>query len=72
MNAADLVGYSFDGALYCPAHVPQPQETRCVCGKVDENGACESNCHGYGPTAVFADQAELGDTCDACGVELLS
>jgi len=69
-NAADVIGYGFDGALYCTAHVPKPNECGCQCGKVDENGACESNCHGYGPNPVFGDQGEPGDVCDACGAEL--
>ena len=71
MNAMDVVGYGFDGALYCPRHVPQARDTRCGCGRVDENGACESNCHGYGPNAAFPGDVEEHDVCDVCGEELI-
>lgn len=64
-----VVGYGFDGALYCPLHVPSAQATGCECGHVDESGACESNCHGYGPNPVFSTDEDRG-TCDTCGEEL--
>lgn len=67
MKAYDVVGYTFDGAIYCPQHVPQARDTDCECGKVDECGACESNCHGYGPNPVFATDVETGDACDVEG-----
>lgn len=67
MNAADVVGYSFDGALYCVRHAPKARETGCTCGEVDEYGACASNCHGYGPNPVFAGDAGEGDACDRRG-----
>jgi len=67
MNAADLVGYTHDGAIYCPRHVPQAKNTRCNCGDVDRNGACLHNCHGYGPQPLFYDWAQPGDSCDVPG-----
>ena len=66
MHAWDVRGYGFDGALYCPDHVPQAAETGCTCGESDANGACESNCHGYGPNPVFGSD-ECDGTCDTCG-----
>jgi hypothetical protein len=67
MNAADVVGYAFDGELYCLDCVPQAKATGCTCGKRDRAGACESNCHGYGPNPVFACDAQDGDSCGSCG-----
>lgn len=67
MNAADVVGYAFDGAIYCLAHVPQAMDTGCSCGDVDDSGACLNNCHGYGPNPVFASDAQTGDACDVPG-----
>ena len=67
MHAYSIVGYEFDGALYCPRHVPQPSETRCTCAETDENGACLNNCHGYGPNPLFAENAQEGDACDVEG-----
>ena len=67
MNAADVVGYGFDGAIYCPDHVPGAKETGCKCGETDDNGACLNNCHGYGPNPIFASDATVGDACDVEG-----
>jgi hypothetical protein len=67
MHAWDIVGYAFDGALYCPRHVPQAHETKCECRDIDKHGACMSNCHGYGPDPVFASDATPGDACDVDG-----
>ncbi len=67
MHATDVIGYAFDGALYCPDHVPQAAETGCKCGEVDSEGACSSNCHGYGPNPVFVSDAMPGDACDVPG-----
>ncbi len=36
MNAADVVAYGFDGALYCAGCVPQASTTGCTCGETDE------------------------------------
>ncbi len=72
MNAADLIGYAFDGALYCPTHAPRAKSTGCTCGKADENGVCMSNCHGYGPSAVFLDNGQPGDACDLPGCGYLA
>jgi len=75
----DVIGYSFDGALYCEgcalgkfAGSDKRRAQGCTCAEADANGICAENCHGYGPNPIFAD-AEAGDTpdtCDTCG-ELL-
>jgi len=69
MKAYDVIGYGFDGAIYCPDHVPTAKETGCTCGETDENGSCLNNCHGYGPNPIFAGDAQTGDACDEpdCG-----
>jgi len=71
MNAADVVAYAFDGAVYCLDHVPQAHETDCTCGEADENGACMNNCHGYGPNPVFAGDIDSSESCDVDGCGLL-
>ena len=64
----EIVGYGFDGAIYCPGCVPDASQTGCRCHEVDENGACMNNCHGYGPNPVFStDEGWEEDVCDTCG-----
>jgi len=70
MNATDILGYAFDGALYCVECLTNPKECTCLRSELDENGLCSANCHGYGPNPVFGD-SEDGGTCDACGADLL-
>ncbi len=70
MHSCDILAYTFDGATYCPDCVPQAADTGCEspADHADENGACDENCHGYGPGPVFAESEEevYGWTCDSC------
>lgn len=68
-KAWDIVGYGYNGDMYCPNCVPGPEDTDCTCGKTDANGACKSNCSGYGPNPQFAtdEGSESGDVCTECG-----
>ena len=50
MNAADVIGWACDGALYCNAHAPDEHDADCWCG----------DC----PAPVFADDADEDDVCD--------
>lgn len=74
MKAWTVVGYGFDGALYCPQHAPKARETGCLspAEHSDENGCCDQNCHGYGPNPVLAsDEVSDDDVCDTCGERLI-
>ncbi|MBK6942470.1 MAG: hypothetical protein IPH13_20025 [Planctomycetes bacterium] len=68
-KAWDIVGYGYNGDMYCPDCVPDAKETGCTCGKTDANGACASNCSGSGPNPQFASDegSEHGDVCTSCG-----
>lgn len=73
MKAWEIVGYAFDGAIYCPACVPSADTIKgCTCteeGITDENDACTENCSGYGPNVIFAcdEPGDTDDVCDTCG-----
>lgn len=68
----DIIGYTFNGAIYCVDCVENPPE--CECAEADrENGLCAANCHGSGPTPVFGANADecAGDVCDVCGASIV-
>jgi hypothetical protein len=49
MHAWDIVGYAFDGALYCPRHVPRAaRETKCECPVFACDAAPGDACDVYG------------------------
>jgi hypothetical protein len=72
MNATDIVGYGFEGDVYCPECLKTecPQTLTCQCAK-DKNGICEENCNGYGPNPIFADADESDVTCSLCWMKLI-
>lgn len=73
MHASDIIAYTFDGAIYCVDCATNPPECECEADECDENGLCQENCHGNGPSPVFGDNAAecAGDVCDVCGVPIV-
>lgn len=77
MHAASVLGYAFDGDIYCVKCAKKVQrqlvrDKACLCSREerDRNGICTNNCHGYGPTVAFADDVDDGEVCGDCGDEL--
>jgi hypothetical protein len=72
MNATTIVGYAYQGAIYCIGDIPHAPGMRdCPCDR-DPNGVCAENCSGDGPNPVFAGDEGVGeDVCDLCGGRLI-
>lgn len=75
MNAADIIGYAFNGAEYCVSCAYKARRVwnaKCECKRSDrdENGLCAENCDGYGPNPIFGDSEDAG-SCDTCGEALI-
>ena len=68
MKAWEIVGYAFDADKYCVDHAPN-NPTECTCKKLDENGLCMDNCHGYGPNPILAGDENRG-ICGDCLEEI--
>lgn len=56
MKSYDVLGFTSDGAIYCPDCIDCAP---CLAGDCEDHGA------------VFADDAHCGDTCDTCHAEII-
>ena len=66
-HSSEIVGYTFDGAIYCTSCIKNPKSCTCPKRDRDENGICSENCHGYGPNPIFSGDVQSSDRCDSCG-----